>query len=231
MKKLFYACAALLCLALAASSLVLSGTGALLLLRKADDVGAGGVVSAPAPISSLSHDEGIRSADKAAEVTPLANAQPATSRAGLVPTVKAPSAPVSAKPNVYVWDLERVLKSSQAGQAVSQYADAYQKVMDKNIALLKAAIADKKKRYDVKQANKLISQFTQQKNSVWNDARSIIRGLVRSTATTAMKDALLLEIGNATYIPEGSDKTEELISRIDKIKLNIPDPPKPIVIK
>lgn len=231
MKKLFYACAALLCLALAASSLILSGAGALLLLRKADDVGAGGAVSAPAPLSALSRDETIKSADKAAEATPLASAQPTTPHTDLVPMTKAPSSPVTMKPNVYVWNLERVLKSSRAGQAVSKYADAYQKVMDRNVALLKAAIADKKKRYDVKEANKLIAQFTQQKNTVWKDARNIIRGIVRSTATTSMKDALLLEIEHATYIPEGSDKTEELISRIDKIKLNIPDPPKPIVIK
>ncbi len=224
MKKLFYACAAVLCLALGISALALSAAVGLRLLRKpgteAVEVRVSGNVPIPAPAA----------APVPAPATPPA---PSASAAGAEKAEKEVAAPAekAAVPGVYVWDLTRVLKTSRAGQAVSQYAEAYQKVMDKNVALLKAAIANKKKHYDVKQANKLIAQFTQQKNSVWNDARSIIRGLVRSTAATTMKDALLLEIENATYIPGESDKTEELISSIDKIKLNIPDPPKPIVIK
>ena len=115
---------------------------------------------------------------------------------------------------------------------MSEYAAAYQKVMDQNVAAIKKALANKRKNYNAAEGQKLIAQFTQQKKTVWNDARSIIRGLVRSAASASpLKDALLLEAGSATYIPRGQDKTDELISAIDRLKLNVPAPPKPIEIK
>ena len=76
-----------------------------------------------------------------------------------------------------------------------------------------------------------LDQFTKQKSSVRADARTIISGLVRSAAASSpLKDALLIDRKDALYLPEGFDRTAEVIALIDKLKLNLPDPPKPITI-
>lgn len=213
MKKLFYICASLLCLALGASMLILSGAGALRLLRSPVEDPAPAAACGPAPVPAASSAQ-----PEATQPEPAKQAE--TSEQAKVSETR-----------VYVWDLERVLKDSVHGRAVSAYADAYQKVMEKNVTLVNTALADKKKRYNAAEGKKLIAQFNQQRNSVWNDARTIIRGLVRTAAAKTLKDALLIENTAATHIPTGVDKTDELIAQIDTIKLNLPDPPKPILIK
>ena len=56
--------------------------------------------------------------------------------------------------------------------------------------------------------------------------------MVRQTMRNSpKKDALLIENDRATYVPNGVNITEELIRAIDPLKLDLPDPPKPIVIK
>ena len=67
---------------------------------------------------------------------------------------------------------------------------------------------------------------------MWSDAQNIVRGLVRSAAASSpLKDALLIDRKDALYLPDEFDRTDELIGLIDKLKLNLPDPPKPIELK
>ena len=129
-------------------------------------------------------------------------------------------------------DFERVMKNSVPGKAVSSYAEKYAAVMTKNITLLNGALKDRKKRYDTQAVKKAITQFTQQKSAVWSDAQNIVRGLVRTAAASSpLKDVLLIDRKDALYLPDELDRTDELIGLIDKLKLNLPDPPKPIELK
>ncbi len=218
MKKLFYACASLLCLALGASALILSGSGALRLLD-----------SRAEQAQKQTQERGI-STDM--PVQPVSNpAEPATPPADH-PAQAAVSSDTAPAFRVYVWNPDQVMKNTQPGRTVSKFAEAYQKVMDQNIKALNAAIADKKKRYDKAQAQKLIADFAKRKTTVENDARRLIRNMVRQTMRNSpKKDALLIENDRATYVPNGVNITEELIRAIDPLKLDLPDPPKPIVIK
>ena len=210
MKKLLYVCASLLCLALGVSVLLLSAAAGLRLLREspATQEGAAVNVAAPAPASSAG--------DAAAKNAPAEKGAFA----------------VQPGPRVYIVDYDKVLKSSVPGRAVSNYAQKYEAVMAQNVAKLNAALADKKKKYDVPAVKKMIAQYTKQKSDVWNDARNIITGLVHTAvAPSPLKDALLIDKSSVLNLPEGADKTDELIGYIDLLKLNLPAPPQPIEIK
>ena len=206
MKKLLYVCASLLCLALGAAVLLLSAAAGLRLLRDPAPVKEGAAVNAVAPAPS-----------------PVAATAAISDDA-----VKA----ASAGPRVYTVDFEKVMKDSVPGRAVNSYARKYEAVMVQNIEKLNAALADRRKRYDVPQVKKMIAQFTKQKSDVWTDARNIIRGLIRTAvAPSPLKDALLIDSGSVLNLPQGLDKTDELIGYIDLLKLNLPAPPQPIEIK
>ena len=216
MKKLLYFCASVLCLALAAGAVMLGGAGALRLL------------------SSPKREE---AAEVAASAAPQAVTTPAPEPK---PEPQTPKSEAAEKPapalapgmRVGTLDFERVMKNSVPGKAVSSYAEKYAAVMTKNITLLNGALKDRKKRYDTQAVKKAITQFTQQKSAVWSDAQNIVRGLVRTAAASSpLKDVLLIDRKDALYLPDELDRTDELIGLIDKLKLNLPDPPKPIELK
>ena len=212
MKKLLYVCASLLCLALGAAVLVLSAAAGLRLLREPAPVPVqeGAAVNAVAPVPAVSVG------DSAPKSTPAEKAAPA----------------VPAGPRVYTVDFDKVMKNSVPGRAVNNYAQKYEAVMTQNIAKLNAALADRKKKYDVPAVKRMIAQYTKQKSDVWTDARNILLGLVRTAlAPSPLKDALLIDKSSVLNLPEGLDKTDELISYIDLLKLNLPAPPQPIEIK
>ncbi|MBQ9422892.1 MAG: hypothetical protein IJU32_04880 [Pyramidobacter sp.] len=222
MKKLLYFCTSLMCLALAAGVLALSGAGALRLLREPAKESAAVQPAAPSPAPAAAA-EPAPAAEKATEAE---KAEPAAS----APAEKAAPA-VQPGTQVYTGDFERVMKNSAPGKAVSNYATQYEAVMTKNINLLNNALKDRKKRYNTQAVKKALDQFTKQKSSVRADARTIISGLVRSAAASSpLKDALLIDRKDALSLPEGFDRTAEVIALIDKLKLNLPDPPKPITI-
>ena len=219
MKKLLYFCASVLCLALAAGAVMLGGAGALRLL------------------SSPKREE---AAEVAASAAPAAPQAVTTSAPEPKPEPQTPKSEAAEKPapalapgmRVGTLDFERVMKNSVPGKAVSSYAEKYAAVMTKNITLLNGALKDRKKRYDTQAVKKAITQFTQQKSAVWSDAQNIVRGLVRTAAASSpLKDVLLIDRKDALYLPDELDRTDELIGLIDKLKLNLPDPPKPIELK
>ncbi|MBR0107648.1 MAG: hypothetical protein IJM07_00840 [Pyramidobacter sp.] len=219
MKKLLYFCASVLCLALAAGAVMLGGAGALRLL------------------SSPKREEAAEVAASAAPAAPQAVTTPAPEPK---PEPQTPKSEAAEKPapalapgmRVGTLDFERVMKNSVPGKAVSSYAEKYAAVMTKNITLLNGALKDRKKRYDTQAVKKAITQFTQQKSAVWSDAQNIVRGLVRTAAASSpLKDVLLIDRKDALYLPDELDRTDELIGLIDKLKLNLPDPPKPIELK
>ena len=219
MKKLLYFCASVLCLALAAGAVMLGGAGALRLL------------------SSPKREEAAEVAASAAPAAPQAVTTPAPEPK---PGPQTPKSEAAEKPapalapgmRVGTLDFERVMKNSVPGKSVSSYAEKYAAVMTKNITLLNGALKDRKKRYDTQAVKKAITQFTQQKSAVWSDAQNIVRGLVRTAAASSpLKDVLLIDRKDALYLPDELDRTDELIGLIDKLKLNLPDPPKPIELK
>ena len=219
MKKLLYFCASVLCLALAAGAVMLGGAGALRLL------------------SSPKREEAAEVAASAASAAPQAVTTPAPEPKPEPPTPKSeaaekPAPALAPGMRVGTLDFERVMKNSVPGKAVSSYAEKYAAVMTKNITLLNGALKDRKKRYDIQAVKKAITQFTQQKSAVWSDAQNIVRGLVRTAAASSpLKDVLLIDRKDALYLPDELDRTDELIGLIDKLKLNLPDPPKPIELK
>ena len=216
MKKLLYVCASLLCLALGAAVLVLSAAAGLRLLREPPAAQEGAAVNAAAPVPAAVPAPVASAGDTAEKSAPAEKDVPVVKPGTLVYTV----------------DFEKVLKNSVPGRAVTGYAQKYEAVMTQNISKLNAALADKKKKYNVPAVKKAIAQFTKQKTDVWVDARKILLGLVHTAvAPSPLKDALLLDKSEVLNLPEGLDKTDELISLIDRLKLKLPDPPKPIEIK
>ena len=219
MKKLLYFCASVLCLALAAGAVMLGGAGALRLLsspkrEEAAEVAASAAPAAPQAVTTLASEP------KPEPQTPKSEA------------AEKPTPALALGMRVGTLDFERVMKNSVPGKAVSSYAEKYAAVMTKNITLLNGALKDRKKRYDTQAVKKAITQFTQQKSAVWSDAQNIVRGLVRTAAASSpLKDVLLIDRKDALYLPDELDRTDELIGLIDKLKLNLPDPPKPIELK
>jgi len=209
MKKLLYLCAALMCLAIAAGVIALSGAGALRLLRAS---------ATDAPTASHAAKTAVSVTGQPAPETPV----PAPKAEPLQPPA----------PRVYTVDLERVMKTSAPGKAVLDYADRYEAVMTQNIGLLDSALKNKRKRYDTRAMKNALAQFTRQKSAVRADARNIIMGLIRSAAAASpLNGALLIDRRDALYLPDNFDKTDEVIALIDKLKLNLPEPPKPIRIE
>ena len=221
MKKLLYFCASVLCLALAAGAVMLGGAGALRLLSSPKREEAAEVAASAAPA--------VPQAVTTSAPEPKPEPQTPPSEAAEKPAPVPAPAPGM---RVYTLDFERVMKNSVPGKAVSSYAEKYAAVMTKNITLLNGALKDRKKRYDTQAVKKAITQFTQQKSAVWSDAQNIVRGLVRTAAASSpLKDVLLIDRKDALYLPDELDRTDELIGLIDKLKLNLPDPPKPIELK
>ena len=214
MKKLVLACMALMFLSIAAGVFMLCRAGTLRLMREPKEGAAvQTAASSPAP---------------APEPQPAAKPEPAKPDPG-----KAEPAPaVQPGTRVYTLDFERIMKDSAPGKAVNAYAEKYAAVMAKNVTLLNAALANKKKKYDVPQVKKLIAQYTKQKSDVWTEARSIVREMLRAAvAESPLKDALLIEKDKAFYLPGGLDRTDELIGYINVLTLDLPAPPKPVRIE
>ena len=219
MKKLLYFCASVLCLALAAGAVMLGGAGALRLLSSPKREEAAKVAASAAPAAPQA----------ATTLAPESKTEPQTPKSE---AAEKPAPALAQGMRVGTLDFERVMKNSVPGKAVSSYAEKYAAVMTKNITLLNGALKDRKKRYDTQAVKKAITQFTQQKSAVWSDAQNIVRGLVRTAAASSpLKDVLLIDRKDALYLPEGFDRTAEVIALIDKLKLNLPDPPKPIELK
>ena len=209
MKKIVQVCIALMFLSIAAGVFMLSRAGALRLMREPKE-GAAAQPAAPAPAA-------------VSETPAAAKAEPAKAD-------PAPSVPPGTR--VYTLDFERIMKDSAPGKAVNAYAEKYAAVMAKNVTLLNAALANKKKKYDVPQVKKLIAQYTKQKSDVWTEARSIVREMLRAAvAESPLKDALLIEKDKAFYLPGGLDRTDELIGYINVLTLDLPAPPKPVRIE
>lgn len=219
MKKLALACMALMFLSIAAGVFMLSRAGALRLMREPkEEAAAQPAASAPAPAPG----------NQAA-----AKPEPAKTASAKAEPAKADPAPaVQPGTRVYTLDFERIMKDSAPGKAVNAYAEKYAAVMAKNVTLLNAALANKKKKYDVPQVKKLIAQYTKQKSDVWTEARSIVREMLRAAvAESSLKDALLIEKDKAFYLPGGLDRTDELIGYINVLTLDLPAPPKPVRIE
>ncbi len=161
MKKLLYFCASLLCLALAVSALILSGAAGLRLLTEPAREEAAAKAAAPAAdsvpevrtVSDFPAEANAPEAKSSEKSAPVDSATKTASAEKAVPSEKL-------SPRVCLVDFDKVMKNSVPGRAVSDYAVAYQKVMDKNVAALKAALANKRKRYNTAEGQKLIAQFT-----------------------------------------------------------------------
>ena len=210
MKKVVQVCIAVMFLSIAAGVFMLSRAGALRLMREPRE-GAAAQPAAPAPGDQTpAKPEPAQTASAKAE--PIPSMQPGT--------------------RVYTLDFERIMKDSAPGKAVNAYAEKYAAVMAKNVTLLNAALANKKKKYDVPQVKKLIAQYTKQKSDVWTEARSIVREMLRAAvAESPLKDALLIEKDKGFYLPAGLDRTDELIGYINVLTLDLPAPPKPVRIE
>ena len=214
MKKIVQVCIALMFLSIAAGVFMLSRAGALRLMREPKE-GAAAQPAAPAPAAvpaTVPAPAPAPGEQSAAKPGPAPSEQPGT--------------------RVYTLDFERIMKDSAPGKAVNAYAEKYAAVMAKNVTLLNAALANKKKKYDVPQVKKLIAQYTKQKSDVWTEARSIVREMLRAAvAESPLKDALLIEKDKAFYLPGGLDRTDELIGYINVLTLDLPAPPKPVRIE
>ena len=209
MKKLVLACMALMFLSIAAGVFMLSRAGTLRLLREPKEEAA---VQPAASVPASTPESQAAAKPEPAKADPAPSAQPGS--------------------RVYTLDFERIMKDSAPGKAVNAYAEKYAAVMAKNVTLLNAALANKKKKYDVPQVKNLIAQYTKQKSDVWTDARNIVRELLRTAvAGSPLKDALLIEKDKAFYLPAGLDRTDELIGYINVLTLDLPAPPKPVRIK
>ncbi len=207
MKKVVQICISLMCLSIAAGVFMLSRAGALRLMPEPAREGAA-PVPAPTP---------------APEKPPAADPGPAA---------QAPAPAVQPGSRVFTLDFERIMKDSAPGKAVNAYAEKYAAVMAQNVTLLNAALANRRKKYDVPRVKKLIEQYTKQKSDVWTEARSIVREMLRAAvAESPLKDALLIEKANAFYLPAGLDRTDELIGYINVLTLDLPDPPKPVRVE
>lgn len=205
---------------------MLSRAGALRLMREPAREEAAAQPAAPAPATAPAPAPapGDQTAAKP-EPAKTASAKAEPAKAGLIPSVPPGT-------RVYTLDFERIMKDSAPGKAVNAYAEKYAAVMAKNVTLLKAALANKKKKYDVPQVKKLIAQYTKQKSDVWTEARSIVREMLRAAvAESPLKDALLIEKDKAFYLPGGLDRTDELIGYINVLTLDLPAPPKPVRIE
>ncbi len=221
MKKLLYFCASVLCLALAAGAVMLGGAGALRLLSSPKREEAAEVAASAAPA--------VPQAVTTSAPEPKTEPQTPPSEAAEKPAPVPAPAPGM---RVYTLDFERVMKNSAPGKAVNSYAEKYAAVMTQNINQLNGALKSRKRRYNIAAVKKAIEQFTKQRSAVWSDAQNIVRGLVRTAAASSpLKDALLIDRKDALYLPDEFDRTDELIGLIDKLKLNLPDPPKPIELK
>ena len=195
---------------------MLSRAGALRLMPEParEEAAAKSAAPAPAPVPAPT---------PAPEKPPAADPGPATQ-------AQAPA--VQPGSRVYTLDFERIMKDSAPGKAVNAYAEKYAAVMAQNVTLLNAALANKRKKYDVPRVKKLIEQYTKQKSDVWTEARSIVREMLRAAvAESPLKDALLIEKANAFYLPAGLDRTDELIGYINVLTLDLPDPPKPVRVE
>ena len=225
MKKVVQVCIALMFLSIAAGVFMLSRAGALRLMREPRE-GAAAQPAAPAPPTAPAPSPvpGDQTAAKP-EPAQTASAKAEPAKAGPIPSVQPGT-------RVYTLDFERIMKDSAPGKAVNAYAEKYAAVMAKNVTLLNAALANKKKKYDVPQVKKLIAQYTKQKSDVWTEARSIVREMLRAAvAESPLKDALLIEKDKAFYLPAGLDRTDELIGYINVLTLDLPAPPKPVRIE
>ena len=227
MKKLVQACIALMCLSIAAGVFMLSRAGALRLMREPKE-GAAAQPAAPATVPATvpapAPAPGEQTAAKP-EPAKTASAKAEPAKAGLIPSVPPGT-------RVYTLDFERIMKDSAPGKAVNAYAEKYAAVMAQNVTLLNAALANRRKKYDVPRVKKLIEQYTKQKSDVWTEARSIVREMLRAAvAESPLKDALLIEKANAFYLPAGLDRTDELIGYINVLTLDLPDPPKPVRVE
>ena len=225
MKKVVQVCIALMFLSIAAGVFMLSRAGALRLMREPKE-GAAVQPAAPAPatVPAPAPAPGEQTAAKP-EPAKTASAKAEPAKAEPIPAVPPGT-------RVYTLDFERIMKDSAPGKAVNAYAEKYAAVMAKNVTLLNAALANKKKKYDVPQVKKLIAQYTKQKSDVWTEARSIVREMLRAAvAESPLKDALLIEKDKAFYLPGGLDRTDELIGYINVLTLDLPAPPKPVRIE
>ena len=217
MKKVVQVCVALMFLSIAAGVFMLSRAGALRLMREPAREEAAAQPAAPAPAAVPAPGE-----QTAAKPEP---AKTESAKAGPIPSMQPGT-------RVYTLDFERIMKDSAPGKAVNAYAEKYAAVMAKNVTLLNAALANKKKKYDVPQVKKLIAQYTKQKSDVWTEARSIVREMLRAAvAESPLKDALLIEKDKGFYLPAGLDRTDELIGYINVLTLDLPAPPKPVRIE
>lgn len=229
MKKVVQVCIALMFLSIAAGVFMLSRAGALRLMREPKE-GAAAQPAAPAPAAVPAT---VPAPAPAPGEQTAAKPEPAKTASAKAEPAKAepiPSVPPGTR--VYTLDFERIMKDSAPGKAVNAYAEKYAAVMAKNVTLLNAALANKKKKYDVPQVKKLIAQYTKQKSDVWTEARSIVREMLRAAvAESPLKDALLVEKDKAFYLPGGLDRTDELIGYINVLTLDLPAPPKPVRIE
>ena len=152
-----------------------------------------------------------------------------------VPSKDSPAEPVpvaKTEQRFCVWDPERLMSSSAAGKAIDAYARGYADVMDKNIAALNAALASKEPRLNAGEARKLIAQYRERKMSAPVDARKLLLSLTVETVKSlgGYENAFLVEKSAVTLAPESSDITPLLIAEFDRMKLNLPQLPKPIVL-
>ena len=139
---------------------------------------------------------------------------------------------VKTEPRFCVWDPDRLMSSSAAGKAIRDYARGYAGVMDKNIAALNSAIAAKDPRLNVSEARKLIAQYQERKSSAPKDARKLLLSLAAETVKSldGYENVFLIEKSAVTLAPDSADITPALIAEFDRMKLNLPQLPKPIIL-
>ena len=138
--------------------------------------------------------------------------------------------PAKTDPRFCVWDPDRLMSASAAGKAIDAYARGYAGVMDKNIAALNAALASKDPRFNAAEARKLIAQFRERKTSAPADARKLLLSLAVETVKSldGYENAFLIEKSAVTLAPDSADITPALIAEFDRMKLNLPQLPKPL---
>ena len=136
-------------------------------------------------------------------------------------------------PRAAVWDRERLIAQSQAGQTLNEYARSYAAVMDANAKTLNDAIAAKTPGLNVAEARRLIAQYKERKAAIARRVDEFLMQLVTAAAADMPQLArgVLLEKTLVTWAAPEADVTDALIASLDAVNVELPELPPLLELK